>query len=66
MRGGPHAMWKQTPVVRLRRTDMATMLSAKNMVSVEDLSYGALPTGEVDDNVQGGKKFEQIGQDSWG
>ena len=61
LKGEIHAMWKQTPIIKYRRTELASMLPARQMLFVEDLSEGALPADAVDSDVQGGRKYEQIG-----
>ena len=61
LKGEIHAMWKQTPIIKYRRAELASMLPARQMLFVEGLSEGALPADAVDSDVQGGRKYEQIG-----
>ncbi len=49
------------------RTECASQVASKDMLSVEDLDPSALPVS-IDDSaatVQGAKKFEQVGTDAW-
>ncbi len=61
---GSKSPWRQSSLFRKRRTPEITMLPARNMKLVEDLSPDALPTHTEDTvtPVKGAAKFAQIGE----
>lgn len=56
--------WANSSLVTTGRTDSASQLATKDMLSVEDLSPEALPITTSDRQTRGGQRFQQLGSDA--